>query len=47
MQYWVQEALKTVTVLMGKGGQLLFKIQATSALKELSQPLGALVSLGL
>lgn len=39
--------MKAVTVLVGRGEQILFQIQLTSALKDLAQLLTALVSLGL
>lgn len=47
MSCYVHEVLKTVIVLVDKGEQLLSQIPLASALKELAQPLTALVSLGL
>lgn len=47
MSYWVRKVLKAVIVLVGRGEQILFQIQLTSALKDLAQLLPVLVSLGL
>lgn len=35
MRYWVRKVLKAVIVLVGRGEQILFQIQLTSALKDL------------